>query len=78
MKKVLKHWSFLPATLTLLFWVVFMLFSRYPLRVDLTSDHRFTLSDKTSDLLESLDSPLSIRIYLGENRKEVPLPPAYP
>ena len=54
-----------------------MLFSRYPLRVDLTSDHRFTLSDKTSDLLESLDSPLSIRIYLGENRKEVPLPPAY-
>ena len=77
MKKVLRHWSFLPAALTLFFWVVFMLFSRYPLRVDLTSDHRFTLSDKTSDLLESLDSPLSIRIYLGENRKEVPLPPAY-
>ena len=54
-----------------------MIFSRFPVRVDLTADHRFTLSDKTSSVLASLDAPLEIRIYLGENRKEVPLPPAY-
>ena len=77
MNKVLKHWSFLPTALVLFFWVAFMLLSRYPVRVDLTSDHRFTLSDKTSRLLTSLEAPLEIRIYLGENRKEVPLPPAY-
>ena len=77
MNKVLKHWSFLPTALVLFFWGAFMLLSRYPIRVDLTSDHRFTLSDKTSRLLTSLDAPLEIRIYLGENRKEVPLPSAY-
>ena len=69
MNKVLKHWSFLPTALVLFFWVAFMLLSRYPVRVDLTSDHRFTLSDKTSRLLTSLDAPLEIRIYLGENRE---------
>ena len=77
MRRVINHWSFLPITLASLFWVAFVIFSRFPVRVDLTADHRFTLSDKTSSVLASLDAPLEIRIYLGENRKEVPLPPAY-
>ena len=77
MRRVINHWSFLPITLASLFWVTFVIFSRFPVRVDLTADHRFTLSNKTSSVLASLDAPLEIRIYLGENRKEVPLPPAY-
>ena len=77
MKKILRHWLFLPGSLILGVWLVYGLLSGLSLRVDLTSDQRFTLSDKTMDLLGSLEGPLEIRVYLGDNRKEVPLPIAY-
>ena len=77
MRNLLRHWLFLPGILIIVAWLVYWLFSGLSLRVDLTSDKRFTLTEKTISLLESLEKPLEIRVYLGDNREEVPLPVAY-
>lgn len=38
----------------------------YFFRLDLTEDHQYTLSNATRDILESLESPVTVRAYFSE------------
>ncbi len=49
-----------------------ILANRFFLRLDLTEDDRYTLSEATKDILESLTEPVTITAYFSEN-----LPPDY-
>ena len=40
-----------------------------PVRIDLTSDHRYSIAEPTKHLMQNLDSPLSVTVYLGEPRR---------
>ncbi len=42
-----------------------LLFSNYFVRVDLTAEKRYSLSDLSKKLIKSLDRPLSIQVYLA-------------
>ncbi len=44
-----------------------ILSDRYFFRIDLTSDKQFTLSDATTDLLGSLDQPITVKAYFSED-----------
>ena len=49
-----------------------VLANRFFVRLDLTEDDRYTLSDATKDILKSLTEPVTITAYFSEN-----LPPDY-
>lgn len=36
----------------------------FPFRIDLTSDHRYSIADPTKRLMQNLESPLSVTVYL--------------
>ena len=46
-------------------WVSYLVVSLFPLRFDLTEEHRFSVSPQTQKLLESLDAPVYFEIYLN-------------
>lgn len=52
--------------------LVNILADRFFFRLDLTQDHRYTLSKATKDILKNLDEPVTITAYFSEN-----LPPDY-
>jgi len=43
-----------------------ILANRYFYRIDLTEDNRYTLSDATKDILESLEDPVTVTAYFSE------------
>ncbi|MDQ2657595.1 MAG: GldG family protein [Bacteroidota bacterium] len=47
--------------------VLNLLASEYHLRLDLTEDRQYTLSDATHDILEDLEEPVTIKAYFSEN-----------
>ena len=36
----------------------------FPFRIDLTSDHRYSIAEPTKHLMQNLESPLSVTVYL--------------
>lgn len=57
-----KHLYFLPI------WLVFLMLSKQIYsRIDLTQDQKFTLSDATRNLLNKIDKPIAIDIFLSGN-----------
>ncbi|RZK49360.1 MAG: gliding motility-associated ABC transporter substrate-binding protein GldG [Pedobacter sp.] len=56
--KILSFWPFILLLLGLIF------FEYYPLRFDFTQDKRFSLRKETLALLDSLEKPLHITVYL--------------
>lgn len=52
--------------------VVNLLSSEYFVRLDLTDDNRYTLSDATMNIIEDIEQPVTITAYFNEN-----LPPQY-
>lgn len=47
--------------------LVNVLSNRYFVRLDFTADKRYTLSEATKDILESLENPVTITAYFSEN-----------
>ncbi|MGC3989512.1 MAG: Gldg family protein, partial [Chthoniobacteraceae bacterium] len=43
-------------------------------RVDLTEDKQFTLSDGTKRILQRLDGPVQIRLYVTQDQSAMPIP----
>jgi ABC-2 type transport system permease protein len=43
-----------------------------PIQIDLTKDHRFTISEGAKEVIKQIDKPIKIHLYLGGD-----LPPAY-
>lgn len=41
--------------------------NRFSIRLDLTKDQRFTLSDGTKEILKSLEEPVTVKAYISEN-----------
>lgn len=50
--------------LLICFLVIACISSFYFIRIDLTSDHRFSVSNQTKKLMKGLDAPLTVTIYL--------------
>lgn len=56
----------LQGTITILFiWLVFQLAAHFRVRIDMTEENRFSLSDQTKNLLARLDEEVYIDIYLA-------------
>lgn len=49
-----------------------LIFSPTRARVDFTSDKLHTLSDGTKEILQRLDSPLEVRLYLSKGKERMP------
>lgn len=47
--------------------VINILSDRFFLRLDLTGDHRYTLSQATRDILRNLDEPITVTAYFSED-----------
>ncbi len=45
-------------------WVLVSLTSKFPLRLDLTAEGRYSLSPKTIALLDKIDAPVLVEVYL--------------
>lgn len=60
MNKFLKHIIILIGILILINWVA----NKYTIRWDLTSDHRYTLSKTSEELLSNIDENLVVKVYL--------------
>ncbi|MEO9476156.1 MAG: gliding motility-associated ABC transporter substrate-binding protein GldG [Cyclobacteriaceae bacterium] len=46
-------------------WLVFQLSNQFRVRVDMTEENRFSLSDQTKNLLERLDEDVYVEVYLA-------------
>lgn len=60
MKRQVKPILILIGVLTLLNW----LGNKFPVRWDLTADHRFTLSETSKELLSKIDENIIVKVYL--------------
>jgi ABC-2 type transport system permease protein len=49
----------------LVVWLVFQLANQFRVRIDMTEENRFSLSDQTKNLLERLDEDVYIEVYLA-------------
>tara|TARA_Y100001970_G_scaffold252466_1_gene326307 strand:+ start:822 stop:2711 length:1890 start_codon:yes stop_codon:yes gene_type:complete len=49
-----------------------VIFSFVPLRIDLTEDKLYTISDGSREILESLNEPVRIKYYFSKNNEELP------
>ncbi len=58
-------------TLLVLLFVLNFVVAKHPLRIDLTENQQYTLSDSTSEIIKGLDDVVTIRLYFTED-----LPPA--
>jgi len=47
--------------------IINLLASEYHLRIDLTEDRQYTLSDATEDILEDLEEPVTVTAYFSRN-----------
>ncbi|MFT6855049.1 MAG: ABC-2 type transport system permease protein [Cyclobacteriaceae bacterium] len=45
--------------------LLFQVFSSYRLRLDLTEENRYSISETTKELLKTVDSPINIEVYLA-------------
>lgn len=50
----------------------YLLKTAFPGYLDVTSDHMYTLSKGTKNILQKLDSPVTIRFYFSYSNKKVP------
>lgn len=49
----------------LVVWLVFQLSNQFRVRIDMTEENRFSLSDQTKNLLERLDEDVYVEVYLA-------------
>jgi gliding-associated putative ABC transporter substrate-binding component GldG len=63
-KKTVLYFSILVIAIVILLNI---LSDRFFLRLDLTGDHRYTLSKATKDILRQLDEPVTITAYFSED-----------
>ena len=47
--------------------LVNILSDKYFVRLDITNDHRYTLSNSTKDILKDLKEPVTVKAYFSEN-----------
>ena|GEM_PF-301976 len=72
-KKYLITWAtFLGATAV--FFLINWLSSNAFIRIDLTKDRIYSLSAGTKEVLDHLDSPVTLRFYSSQNNESMPLP----
>ena len=69
---MLKNVSLSVSLIIAIIIVINFLSNDFHLRLDLTEDHEYTLSDATQDILDDLEDPVTIKAYFSQN-----LPPQY-
>ncbi len=63
----MKQTSFTIFLVTAILIFLNLLAEQYYLRLDLTEDKQYTLSDATRDILRELEEPLTVKAYFSEN-----------